>query len=196
MPTSDYPMLKGTMKYTQAYCTAEEIEMAETIRKFVDKEIMPNRQEYEGGWHHDREIAAAALHKAYRRCVELGLTSTNLPVEYGGTGLSPVVRQMINEELSRADIGLATMVGKIHWIVSFMAAAKRDDLLREFAPLITGGGSWTACVAISEPAGGANLDDPAMEARTVQVTAKKDGDSYIIKGHKLWPGPAGNLRNF
>jgi alkylation response protein AidB-like acyl-CoA dehydrogenase len=196
MPTSDYPMLKGTMKYTQAYCSADEIEMAETIRKFVDKEIMPNRQDYEGGWHHDREIGAAALHKSYRRCVELGLTSTNLPVEYGGTGLSPVVRQMINEELSRADIGLATMVGKIHWIVSFMTAAKRDDLLKEFAPLITGGDSWTACVAISEPAGGANLEDPAMEARTVQVIAKKDGDSYVIKGHKLWPGPAGELRNF
>jgi len=196
MPTSDYPMLKGTMKYTQAYCSAEEIEMAETIRKFVDKEIMPNRQEYEGGWHRDREIGAAALHKAYRRCVELGLTSSNLPVEYGGTGLSPVVRQMINEELSRADIGMATMVGKIHWVVSFMTAAKRADLLKEFAPLITGGDSWTACVAITEPAGGANLEDPAMEARTVKVIAKKDGDSYIIKGHKLWPGPAGELRNF
>ena len=51
-------------------------------------------------------------------------------------------------------------------------------------------------MAISEPAGGANLEDPAMEARTVQVIAKKDGDLYVIKGHKLWPGPAGELRNF
>ena len=72
-----------------------------------------------------------------------------------------------------------------------MAAAKRDDLLREFAPLITVEKFWTACVAISEPAGGANLEDPAFEGRTVQTIATKDGDSYVIKGHKLWPGPAG-----
>ena len=196
MTAQDYPLLSGKMKYTQAFCDEDEIAMAETIRKFVDKEVMPFRHDLEGGWHHDHELAIATLHRLYKRCVDLGLTKTNLAVEYGGTGLTPVVRQMINEELSRADIGLATMVGKIHWIVSFMAAAKRDDLLREFAPLITGADSWTACVAISEPAGGANLEDPAFEGRTVKTIATKDGDSYVIKGHKLWPGPAGPAANF
>lgn len=196
MAASDYPMLSGKMKYTQAFCTPEEIEMADMVRKFVDKELMPMRHEMEGNWGRDREVAAAALHKGYRRCVEMGLTGTNLPVQYGGTGLSPVVRQMINEELSRADIGMATMVGKMHWIVSFMAAAKRDDLLQEWAPFITGGEIWTACVAISEPAGGANLEDPALEARTMRTIAREDGDSWIIKGHKLWPGPAGVLESF
>ena len=137
MTAQDYPLLSGKMKYTQAFCDEDEIAMAETIRKFVDKEVMPFRHDMEGGWHHDHELAIATLHRLYKRCVDLGLTKTNLAVEYGGTGFTPVVRQMINEELLWADIGLATMVGKIHWIVSFMAAAKRDDLLREFAPLIT-----------------------------------------------------------
>ena len=86
--------------------TEDEIAMADTIRKFVDKEVMPLRHDLEGGWHHDHELAIATLHRLYKRCVDIGLTKTNLPAEYGGTGLTPVVRQMINEELSRADIGL------------------------------------------------------------------------------------------
>lgn len=196
MPASDYLLLSGRQKYTQAFCTPEEIEMADSIRKFVNKEVMPHRHDLEGGWHRDQELALSTLHRLYRRCVDLGLTSSNLPEKYGGTGLSPVVRQMINEELSRADIGLATMVGKIHWIVSFMSAAGRDDLLAEFAPRITGEHSWTACVSITEPQGGANLEDPAFHGKSIRTIARKEGNEYVINGHKIWPGPAGPAEHF
>lgn len=191
-----YKLLQPRYKYTRAFCTDEEIELADRIRQFVDKEVMPYRHDLEGGWHRDEKHALQTLHRLYAKLVDLGLTRSNLPEKYGGLGLSPVVRQMINEELSRGDIGLATMVGKIHWIVSFMLAAKRDDLLEEFAPRITGKDSWTACVAITEPAGGANLEDPALEFRTVKTIARLEGDEYVIKGHKIWPGPAGPAARF
>lgn len=196
MAAQDYPLLRGKQKYPQAFCTPEEIQIAGTIRKFVDKEVMPHRHDLEGGWHRDQELALSTLHRLYKRCVDLELTKSNLPEKYGGTGLGPVVRQMINEELSRADIGLATMVGKIHWVVSFMLAAERDDLLQEFAPRITGEDSWTACVSITEPQGGANLEDPAFEGRSIRTIAKKEGDSYVLNGHKIWPGPAGPAEHF
>ncbi|HEX3035131.1 MAG TPA: acyl-CoA dehydrogenase family protein [Thermodesulfobacteriota bacterium] len=196
MTASDYPLLTAKQKYLQAFCTPEEIETAESIRNFVDKEVMPNRHDLEGGWHRDERLALSTLHRLYARCVGLGLTQSNLPTIYGGTGLSPVVRQMINEELSRGDIGLSTMVGKIHWIVSFMLAANRDDLLREFVPRIIEQDSWTACVAITEPQGGANIEDPAFEGHSIRTIAQKDGDSYILKGHKIWPGPAGPAEHF
>jgi len=191
-----YKLLDPKYKYTQAFCTEDEIKMAETIHQFVNKEIMPKRHDLEGGWHREEHLAISTQHELYARLVDLGLTRSNLPESYGGLGLAPVVRQMVNEELSRGDIGLATMVGKIHWIVSFMLAAKRDDLLKEFAPRIVGKESWTACVAITEPAGGANLEDPAQEFRTIRTIAKEDGGDYVINGHKIWPGPAGPLNRF
>jgi alkylation response protein AidB-like acyl-CoA dehydrogenase len=77
-----------------------------------------------------------------------------------------------------------------------MVAAKRDDLLKEFASRIIGEESYTACVAITEPAGGANLEDPAQEFRTVRTIAREDGGDYVINGHKIWPGPAGPLERF
>lgn len=191
-----YKLLDPAQKYTRAYCTADEIKMAETIRQFVNKELIPKRQDLEGGWHRDEKLALETQHALYHKLVDLGVTKSNLPEAYGGLGLSPVVRQMVNEELSRADIGLATMVGKIHWVVSFMLAAKRDDLLKEFAPRIVGDESYTACVAITEPTGGANLEDPAQEFRTVRTIAKEEGGDYVINGHKLWPGPSGPLERY
>lgn len=191
-----YRLLEPAQKYTRAFCSAEEVNIAQTMRDFVTKELMPCRHDLEGGWHRDEKLAKATLHRLYAKLVELGVTRTNLPEIYGGLAYSPVVRQMINEELSRADIGLATMVGKIHWIVSCMVAAKRDDLLREFAPRIVGGESWTACVAITEPDGGANVEDPAQGFRSLKVTAREDGDDYVINGHKRWPGPSGHADDF
>jgi len=51
-------------------------------------------------------------------------------------------------------------------------------------------------VGITEPAGGANIEDPALEFRTVRTFAKTDGDDYVINGHKLWPGPSGYADHF
>ncbi|MGB1881767.1 MAG: acyl-CoA dehydrogenase family protein [Gammaproteobacteria bacterium] len=191
-----YRLLEPRQKYTRAFCTEDEILIAEHIRAFVERELMPYRHDLEGGWHRDEKLAKQTLHRLYAKLVDLGVTKTNLPESYGGLAYAPVVRQMINEELSRADIGLATKVGKIHWIVSCMVGAGRDDLLKEFAPRIVGDESWTACVAITEPAGGANVEDPALEFRTLRVIAKEDGGDYVINGHKLWPGPSGYADRF
>jgi alkylation response protein AidB-like acyl-CoA dehydrogenase len=166
--------------------------MSKRIREFVESDVMPNRQNLEGGWHRDEELGHKTLYELYYKAHQLGLTISNLPTQYGGLGLSPVVRNMINEEISRGDIGLATLIGKIHWIVSFMynRVHVRDDLLEEFAPKLTQKVPYIACVNISEPEGGANIEDPALELRTLNcVIAKKDGDYWVLNGHKIWPGP-------
>ena len=38
-----YRLLEPAQKYTRAFCTDEEITIAETIRAFVNKELMPYR---------------------------------------------------------------------------------------------------------------------------------------------------------
>ena len=194
---SGYNMLLPSQKYSRVFCSQEDIRIAESIREFVDKEIMPRRQDLDGGWHKDEKLAIHTLDELYAKIhKQLEVTKANLPSEYGGLGLAGPVRQMINEEISRADIGLATMIGKIHWVVSFMVAAKRDDLLQEFGPYIGGDNAYTACVAITEPTGGANTEDPAMEFRTIRTIAKEDGGDYVINGHKIWPGPSGPKHKF
>lgn len=196
---ANYLMLLPEYKYPKCFTTDEEIAMAKRMHEFTNKEILPKRQDLEGGWHRDEVLAHKTLYELYYKCHKLGLTISNLPVEYGGLGLTPVVRNMVNEELSRGDLGLATLVGKIHWIVSFMynRVNVRHDLLEEFAPKITADVPYIACVCITEPEGGANIEDPALELRTLNtVIAKKEGDYLILNGHKIWPGPAGDPKYF
>jgi alkylation response protein AidB-like acyl-CoA dehydrogenase len=195
---SRYPLLEPEYKYPKSVCTDEEIMVAKSIREFADKEILPKRHDLEGGWHRDETLAHKTLYELYYKVHKLGLTTTILPEEYGGPGYSPVVRNMINEELSRGNIGLATLVGKVHWMVSFIynRAAIRKDLMEEFVPKITGETPYVICVNITEPEGGANLEDPAFEFRTIRTIAKPEGDYWVINGSKIWPGPGGDYEYF
>lgn len=195
-PTQAYPLLEPRQKYVGAFCSDEEIRIAEHLRAFVDRELMPHRHDLEGGWHRDEALARATLHRLYAKLVDFGVTKTNLPTKYGGLAYSPIVRQMINEELSRADVGLGTLAGKIPWIVSILTVAGREDLLEELMPRIGGAECWTACVCMTEPTGGVNVEDPQQQFATVRLHARADGDAYVLNGHKQWPGPSGPAARF
>lgn len=191
-----YKMLDPKFKYNRAVCTEEELEMAETIRRFTDNEVYPRRHDLEGGWHRDRQLAEKTLYQLNRRIFELGVHKSNYPQKFGGLGLPPMSRILIADEISRGDYGLGVMAGKTHWAVGLMLLAKREDLLEELAPMFTGDDVYAPCVCITEPTGGGNTEDPAQEFRTVRTIAKQDGDGYVIKGHKIWPGPSGPDENF
>lgn len=191
-----YPLFEPTQKYPQVFCTPEDIAIAESVRKFVDKEVMPRRDDLEGGFHRDEERALGALHYLYRACGELGITKMSVPEALGGLAASASARMIVLDELSRGDIGLANMVAKMAWVSSIMMACRRDDLMKEFAPQIVSDPPYAACVAISEPSGGANIEDPAFNFRTLRTIAKPEGESYVINGHKIWPGPAGPAGRF
>lgn len=187
-----YRMLDPQFKYPRAFCGDEEIMMAETTRKWVNKELMPFRHEIEGGWHKDEELGHETIWRLYKKMHnDLGVQKSNYPIKFGGLEQPPLSRIMLAEELSRGDYAFGTIVGKIHWAVVFMLIAKRDDLLEEFAPMITGEGVYTPCICITEPTGGANTEDVALEGRSIRTIATLDGDEYVINGHKIWPGDSG-----
>ena len=192
-----YKLLDPRYKYSKNCCTDEEIEIAILVRNFVNKEVMPERHNLEGGWHKDEKLAIETRNRLYRQCCDLGLTKTSMPKKFGGLELSTVLRNMVYEELCRGEVGLAMDVMHIHWPVSLMLAAKRDDLLEELAPkVVPEGAAWIGCVAISEPAGSVCIEDPAFELRSIRTTLKIDGDEAVINGHKIWPGTGGAPERF
>jgi len=50
-------MRDPVQKYSKAFVTDEDLELAKTLREFVDKEVMPRRCDLDGGFHRDRELA-------------------------------------------------------------------------------------------------------------------------------------------
>jgi alkylation response protein AidB-like acyl-CoA dehydrogenase len=99
-------LLLPEYKYSRAFATEEEMLMAKRIREWVDKEVLPRRQDLEGGWNRDEVLGHKTLYELYYQAHQLGLTISNLPTEFGGLGLSPIVRNMINEEVSRGILDL------------------------------------------------------------------------------------------
>jgi len=183
--------LEPEYKYPKAVCTDEERQIAIEVRRFVDGEVMPRRQDLEGGWSRDEERARETLHMLYARCHQLGYTKISFSERVGGLGLSPVGIGIVFEELARGDVGLSLMVSKPAWVAAALIGTRRFDLMEELAPYFTGRDPWTVAVCITEPGGGANIEDPALEFKTLRTTIRREGDEWVINGHKIWPGHAG-----
>lgn len=185
-----YPMFSVEQKYG-VFASPEELLMVKTVREYVDREILPRRLDLEGGWCRDERLAEETLDLVYKGLVDLGVQKLLIPSKYGGIEISPVGAMIIKEEVARGDPGVSLHMSIIHWVISIIRGAKRDDLMKMFAEKLVGSDPWTACVAITEPIGGANIEDPSQEFTAVSTQAKLDGDEYVINGHKIWPGPAG-----
>ncbi len=171
--------------------TDEDMQIVSAVREYVDKEIMPRRQDLDGGWHRDETLARETFATVHKGLVDIGVQRGVYPEELGGLGISPVANEMIVEEISRADAGLATHLGIINWVMRPAMSAGRMDLLQQYVPKICDDSPHTCCMALTEPSGGANSEDPTQHGRTLQTVAELDGDEWVINGHKIWPSGGG-----
>jgi len=69
-------------------------------------------------------------------------------------------------------------------------AAQRFDLAAPLLRKICDDKPHASCMALTEPAGGANVEDPTQHGRSIRTIAKLDGDKWVINGHKIWPSSA------
>lgn len=171
--------------------TDEDWEIVRAVREYVDAEIMPCRREFEGGWHRDEKIARDTFEKVYQGLVDIDVQRAIWPKEFGGLGVSDVANDMINEELARGDAGLAIHKGIIAWVMLPALIAGRMDLLQQFVPKICDNNPHGACMAITEPSGGTNVEDPTQHGHPIETIANLDGNEWVINGHKIWPSGAG-----
>jgi acyl-CoA dehydrogenase len=114
------------------------------------------------------------FHRALHR---KGWSVPHWPVEYGGTGWSPVQRYIFDLECGRA--GAATynasgshFVGPV--IIRYGTAAQKEKYL----PGIRSGDDYWA-QGYSEPGSGSDL-------ASLKTRAVADGDDYVINGQKIW----------
>jgi pimeloyl-CoA dehydrogenase large subunit len=99
------------------------------------------------------------------------------PVEWGGTGWTPVQQYIFLQALQEAPapdplVFGTSMVGPV--ILTFGNDAQK----REFLPRIANLDDWW-CQGFSEPGAGSDL-------AALKTTARRDGDDYIVNGQKTW----------
>jgi len=171
-------------RYGDFITSEEDLAFLSTIRKYIDNEVMPVRMRLDEDY--------AAFEKAYEGLVKLGIQKRGFSSKYGGLGIrSATTICAITEEISRGDSGLSLHALIIPWCLAAAMGARNELLMDKFIPMFCEDTPRCGCLAITEPAGGCNIEDAAEQGLTIRTRARLDGDEWVISGEKMWPSGAG-----
>ncbi|ELY84901.1 acyl-CoA dehydrogenase [Natrialba taiwanensis] len=151
--------------------SAEQQQIRDMVSEFVDEEVVPVADEID----HTDEFPQELVDEM----AELGLMGMPFPEEYDGAGLDYHSYAIGIEEISRGSGGLGTVVAAHTSLAGNMVYEFGNESQKESYLTPLAAGEDIGAFALSEA--GAGSDVPSME-----TTAEKDGDEYVINGGKLW----------
>jgi len=146
----------------------EEDLLRRQIAEFARRELAPGARE--------RAKTPGMDIEALRKMAGLGLTSLNVPAEYGGTTTGWVKLGIIVEELSKADSGVGGYVIMGPAVVGKILTQAPEELQREWFPRLLSFETFP-CFCVTEP-------DCGSDAAAIKTRAVRDGDFYVINGEK------------
>mgnify|MGYP005831597611 CR=1 FL=1 len=142
----------------------------ETFRKFLEKEVVPNQEE----WVKNRIVPK----EVWKKCGEQGFLCPWVEEKYGGAGADFLYSVVIIEELAKInESGLAL---GLHSDVCapYIATYGTEEQKQRWLPGCVSG-DYILSVAMTEPGTGSDL-------AAIRTTAKRDGDYYVINGQKTF----------
>src|ERR1700716_3120808 len=141
------------------------------IRKFLEKEVQPNTEEWEETTFPDSIV---------RRFGELGFLGLRYAPEYGGQGGDYFSAVVLSEEMARAGCGGLGMAVAVQAEMATPPVNKfgtHEQKQRFLAPAIAG--TAIAAIAMTEPDAGSDL-------ASMRTTARRYGNEYVINGRKIF----------
>ncbi|MFC0599279.1 acyl-CoA dehydrogenase family protein [Streptomyces palmae] len=151
--------------------TAEHEAFRQTVRTFLDKEVLPHHER----WEKDGVVDRAAWLAAGRQ----GLLGMAVPEEYGGGGTDDFrYAAVLAEEFARA--GATGLAIPLHndIIGPYLTSLATEDQKRRWLPGFCSGEIVTA-IAMTEPGAGSDLQG-------IRTTATDQGDHWLLNGSKTF----------
>jgi cyclohexanecarboxyl-CoA dehydrogenase len=148
--------------------TEEQRAFQEAARRFARERIAPGYMAREKARHVDRALM--------REMGALGLIGADLPERYGGLGAPSVTAGLAMEAVSHADpnVGYVPLLASLNGQI--VARHANPALAGEWIPRIVAGEALF-CIGLTEPRGGS-------DAANLQLSARRDGDDYVLNGEK------------
>jgi len=148
----------------------EERMVRDTVRQFVQREVLPTIERNFASETFPREIVP--------QMAELGFFGANLK-GYGCAGMNNIAYGLIMQELEAGDSGLRSFASvqsalAMYSIYAWGSEAQKRRYLPEMAK-----GKLIGCFGLTEPDHGS--DPGGMETR-----ARRDGDGWVLNGTKRW----------
>jgi len=153
-------------------------ELAQRAREFVDEVVIPQERELEGGTEVPADVIADLREEARKR----NLYAPQIGEEHGGMGVEFRDVLPLFEEAGRSLLAPPAMrvdapdEGNMHTLEMVGTEEQQERWLR---PLLEG--ELTSAFSMTEPRQGGGAD-PKM----IKTTAEKEGDEWVINGHKWW----------
>ena len=148
--------------------TDEQEMIVETVRSFVERELVPHEDEVERLGDVQPELVA----EIRGRALAAGIYAANMPVELGGGGLDNLTMALVDRAFGWTSYALHYVVARPS---NILQACTGDQVEEYLLPTIRG--ERVDCLAMSEP--GAGSDVRGMSCRAV-----RDGDDFVINGTK------------
>ncbi len=145
--------------------------LRETVRNFARDRVAPLAAEIDSTNEFPRAL--------WKELGDLGLLGITVEHDYGGSELGYLAHVIAMEEISRASGSIGLSYGAhSNLCVNQLRRWGDDEQKTRFLPkLVTG--EYLGALAMSEPEAGSDV----MGMRT---TARRDGDSYVLNGSKMW----------
>ncbi|MEC7765029.1 MAG: acyl-CoA dehydrogenase family protein [Pseudomonadota bacterium] len=161
------------------------------IARFVEDEILPVEED-RSNWDAHDNIAAHALEPLRQKAKDQGLWAVQMPKADGGQGLSFTATAVLYEEMNRSIFGpvvfngAAPDDGNMRVLSQTGTAAQKARWLE---PIVSGKVRSAFVMTEPHPGGGS---DPGM----MLTTATKDGENYVVRGHKWFITGAEDASHF
>ena len=150
----------------------------EMINEFVDKELIPLEPEF---LTRPFSELLPMLKEKQAMVKQMELWAPNFPMDCGGMGLNLVEHGLVSEALGRSPLGhyvfwsQAPDAGNVEILHLHGTEEQKEKYLK---PLVKG--EIRSCFSMTE------VDMPGSNPVMLETTAVKDGDDYIINGHKWY----------
>src|SRR4030095_6393905 len=154
------------------YGTPEHLAFRETVRKFVQTELVPRAREFDEMGRLDRSI--------FPKMGELGLLGIRYDEQYGGQGLDYSYQAIFLEEVALCDNAGVCMGISVQTDMATPALHRfgSQELKRRYL-VPASRGEHVAAIAVTEPAAGSDVAG-------IKTRAVRDGDHWVINGSKMF----------
>ena len=165
--------------FTPENFNEEQILMKDSVKEFVDREIISERKRFENK---DYEYTKKVMQKAGK----LGFLGVGVPEEYGGMGMPFTSTMLVCEYISGANGSFSTAFGAHTGIgtMPIVLYGNKEQKSRYVPKLASG--EWFGSYCLTEP-------DAGSDANSGKTFAKLTDDkkNYLITGQKIWISNAG-----
>ncbi|MSP96098.1 MAG: acyl-CoA dehydrogenase [Betaproteobacteria bacterium] len=146
--------------------------LRETLRRFVEKEVVPKAYAWEEQGFVPREIL--------REMGKLGFLGLRYAQEHGGGELDARATALLAEELGRSTFGGFAITVLVHTDMAspHLVNAGSPEQIKKYLPRIISG-ELISAVAVTEP-------DAGSDVKSIRTSARRDGNDYVLRGSKMF----------